>query len=71
MPQKKKPALRPSKRQRSATVAVKRDTMLLQSDLPRRVESRMAPARNAERRRARPGAGIKRGARGAMSKKSR
>jgi hypothetical protein len=70
MPQKKKPAPRPSKRQRSAKVAVKRDTMLLQSDVPRRVESRMAPSRKAERRRARPGAGIKR-ARGAMSKKSR
>jgi hypothetical protein len=70
MPQKKKAAPRPSKRQRSAKVAMKRDTMLLQSDLPRRVESRMAPSRTAERRRARPGAGIKR-ARGAMSKKSR
>jgi hypothetical protein len=34
------------------------------------VESRMAPARNTERRRARPGAGIKR-ARGAMSQRSR
>lgn len=70
MPQRKKVALPPSKRQRSAKAAVKRDTMLLQSDVPRRVESRMAPSRKAERRRARPGAGIKR-ARAAMAKKSR
>jgi hypothetical protein len=70
MPQRKKLAPLPTKRQRSAKAAVKRDTMLLQSDLPRRVESRMAPPRKAERRRARPGAGIKR-ARGAMAKKSR
>jgi len=70
MPQRKKPTPTPSKRQRSATVAVKRDTMLLQSDRPRRVESRIAPMRRAERRHARPGAGIKR-ARGVMTKKSR
>ena len=49
---------------------VKRDTMLLQSDRPRRVESRIAPMRKAERRHAQPGAGIKR-ARGVMTKKSR
>ena len=70
MPQRKKPTPTPSKRQRSATVAVKRDTMLLQSDRPRRVESRIAPMRRAERRHARPGAGIKR-ALGVMTKKSR
>ena len=70
MPQRKKPTPTPSKRQRSATVAVKRNTMLLQSDRPRRVESRIAPMRRAERRHARPGAGIKR-ARGVMTKKSR
>ena len=70
MPQRKKPTPTPSKRQRSATVAVKRDTMLLQSDRPRRVESRIAPMRKAERRHAQPGAGIKR-ARGVMTKKSR
>ena len=70
MPQKKKPAMRPSKRQRSAKVAVKRDSMLLQSDTPRRVQSRMAPSRKAERQHARPGAGIKR-ARGVMTKKPR
>ena len=70
MPQRKKPAPQPSKRQRSAKVAVKRDSMLLQSDVPRRVESRLAPSRKAERQRARPGAGIKR-ARGVMAKRSR
>jgi hypothetical protein len=70
MPQKKKPAPRVSKRQRSATVAVKRDSMLLQSDLRRRVESRMAPSRKSERQHARPGAGIKR-SRGVMTKKPR
>ena len=70
MPQRKKPGMRPSKRQRSAKVAVKRDTMLLQSDVPRRIESRLAPARKAERQHARPGAGIKR-ARGVMTKKPR
>jgi hypothetical protein len=62
--------MRPSKRQRSAKAAVKRDTMLLQSATPRRVESRLAPPRKAERQRARPGAGIKR-ARGVMTKRSR
>jgi hypothetical protein len=41
-------------------VAVRRDTMLLQSTAPRRVEPRLAPAKHAERRHARPGAGIKR-----------
>ena len=70
MPQRKTPTPQPSKRQRSAKVAVKRGTMLLQSDRPRRVESRLAPSRKAERRHARPGAGIKR-ARGAMAKKPR
>jgi hypothetical protein len=48
------------RRQRSATAAVRRDTTLLQSDVPRRVETRMAPPKYAERRHARPGAGIKR-----------
>jgi hypothetical protein len=43
-----------------AKTAVRRGTMLLQSDQPRRVESRTAPPRYAERRHARPGAGIKR-----------
>jgi hypothetical protein len=70
MPQRKKPSFQPSKRQRSAKAAVKRGTMLLQSDVPRRVESRMAPSPKAERQHARPGAGIKR-ARGVMTKKPR
>lgn len=48
------------RRQRSAKVAVRRDTMLLQSDRTRRVETRMAPPKYTERRRAKPGAGIKR-----------
>lgn len=48
------------RRQRSATAAVRRDTTLVQSDQPRRIETRMAPPRYAERRHARPGAGIKR-----------
>jgi hypothetical protein len=43
-----------------AKAAVRRKTMLLESDIPRRVESRLAPPRGAERRHARPGAGIKR-----------
>ena len=58
------------RRQRSAKVAVRRDTTLLQSETPRRVESRMAPPRYTERRRAKPGAGIKR-ARGVMVPKQR
>jgi hypothetical protein len=58
------------RRQRTAKTAVRRDTMLIQSDQPRRVETRMAPPRYTERRRAKPGAGIKR-ARAAMSPRSR
>jgi hypothetical protein len=58
------------RRQRSATVAVRRDTTLVQSKVPRRVESRMAPPRYAERQHARPGAGIKR-SRANMSPRSR
>ena len=58
------------RRQRSATAAVRRDTTLIQSDIPRRVETRMAPPRYAERRHAKPGAGIKR-SRANMSAKSR
>ena len=48
------------RRQRSAKVALRRDATLIQSDQPRRVETRMAPPRYAERRHAKPGAGIKR-----------
>lgn len=58
------------RRQRSAKAAVRRDTTLLQSDIPRRIETRMAPPRYAERQHARPGAGIKR-SRANMSGKSR
>jgi hypothetical protein len=39
---------------------IRRGTTLLQSATGRRVESRLAPPRRAERRHARPGAGIKR-----------
>ena len=59
-----------TRRQRSATAAVRRDTMLIQSETPRRVETRMAPPRYTERRRAKPGAGIKR-SRASMSARSR
>jgi hypothetical protein len=45
--------------------AVRRDTTLMQSDVPRRIEVRRAPPKQAERQHARPGAGIKR-ARAAM-----
>jgi hypothetical protein len=55
---------------RSATAAIRRDTTLVQSNRPRRVESRMAPPKYAERRHAKPGAGIKR-SRASMAKKSR
>jgi hypothetical protein len=58
------------RRQRSAKAAVRRDTTLLQSETPRRIESRMAPPRYTERRQAKPGAGIKR-ARGVMVPKQR
>ena len=58
------------RRQRSATAAVRRDTTLLQANMSRRVETRMAPPKYAERRHAKPGAGIKR-SRANMSRKSR
>jgi hypothetical protein len=58
------------RRQRSATAAVRRGTTLVQSEVPRRVETRMAPPKYAERQHARPGAGIKR-SRASMSPKSR
>jgi hypothetical protein len=58
------------RRQRSAKAAVRRDTMLIQSDRPRRVESRMAPPPYTERRRAKPGAGIKR-SRASMARRPR
>ena len=52
-----------------AKVAVRRGTMLLQSDRRRRLEPHVAPPRYAERQHARPGAGIKR-SRASMSKRS-
>jgi hypothetical protein len=58
------------RRQRSATAAVRRDTMLLQSDVRRPMEPRLAPPKFTERHHARPGAGIKR-SRANMSPKSR
>jgi hypothetical protein len=58
------------RRQRSAKVAIRRDSTLIQSTRPRRVESRMAPPKYAERRHARPGAGIKR-SRASMAPKPR
>jgi hypothetical protein len=58
------------RRQRSAKAAVRRGTTLVQSEVPRRVETRMAPPKYAERQHARPGAGIKR-SRASMSPKSR
>ena len=59
------------RRQRSAKVAVRRDTTLLQSEQARRIDRpRLAPPRYAERRRARPGAGIKR-SRANMAQRSR
>jgi len=65
MSQRRRKSLRPvspqaKRRQRSATAAVRRGTTLVQSAMPRRVESRLAPPRRAERQHARPGAGIKR-----------
>jgi hypothetical protein len=53
-------SLQAKRRQRSAKVAIRRDSTLIQSTSPRRVESRMAPPKYAERRHAKPGAGIKR-----------
>jgi hypothetical protein len=50
---------------KKATVAVRRGTMILQSEARRRGDLRLAPPKQAERRHARPGAGIKR-ARGVM-----
>jgi hypothetical protein len=50
---------------KKATVAVRRGTMMLQSEARRRSDLRMAPPKQAERQHARPGAGIKR-SRGVM-----
>jgi len=56
-PKAGRPPVSPKSR---AKTALRRDTTLLQSTVERRVESRLAPPRRAERRHARPGAGIKR-----------
>lgn len=58
------------RRQPSAKAAIRRGSTLIQSDRPRRVETRMAPPRYAERRHAKPGAGIKR-SRANMAPRSR
>ncbi|HET7342263.1 MAG TPA: hypothetical protein VFL90_12450 [Methylomirabilota bacterium] len=50
-----------------AKVAVRRGTTLLETDRRRPMEPRLAPPRYAERRHARPGAGIKR-SRASMAK---
>jgi hypothetical protein len=60
---------RPEPKSRAKT-ALRRDTTLIQSPVPRRVEPRLAPPRYAERRHAKPGAGIKR-SRGVMTPRSR
>lgn len=48
------------RRQRGAKAAIRRGSTLSQSKVPRRIESRMAPPKYAERRHAKPGAGVKR-----------
>ena len=58
------------RRQRSAKAAIRRGSTLIESTMPRRVESRMAPPKYAERRHAKPGAGIKR-SRANMTPRSR
>lgn len=59
------------RRQRTAKAAVRRGTMILESTKTAgRAETRMAPPKYAERRHARPGAGIKR-SRGTMAPKPR
>jgi len=58
------------RRQRSAKAAVRRGATLIQSNRRRRVEPRMAPPKYAERRHAKPGAGVKR-SRANMAPRSR
>jgi hypothetical protein len=58
------------RRQRSAKAAIRRGSTVIESKVPRRVETRMAPPKYAERRRAKPGAGIKR-SRANMAPRSR
>jgi hypothetical protein len=70
MPQRKPAAPKAARRGRTAKVAVRRGTTMLESDRPRRVEYRVAPPKQAERQHARPGSGIKR-ARALMQQKPR
>jgi len=58
------------RRQKSAKAAVRRGATVMQSDRPRRVETRMAPPKYAEQRHAKPGAGVKR-SRANMAPRSR
>jgi hypothetical protein len=58
------------RRQRSAKAAIRRGSTLDQSKVPRRIESRMAPPKYAERRHAKPGAGVKR-SKASMAPRSR
>jgi hypothetical protein len=69
-PQRKRTSPKPARRGRSAKVAVRRDTTLLQTDRRRRLEYHVAPPKQAERQHARPGAGIKR-ARAVMARRPR
>jgi hypothetical protein len=48
------------RRRRSAKAAMSKGATLIQSNNPRRPETRMAPPKYAEQRHAKPGAGIKR-----------
>jgi len=58
------------RRQRSAKAAIRRGSTLDQPQVPRRIESRMAPPKYAERRHAKPGAGVKR-SKASMAPRSR
>lgn len=58
------------RRQRSAKAAMRKGATLIQSSNPRRPETRLAPPKRAERRHAKPGAGIKR-SRANMAPRSR
>jgi hypothetical protein len=69
-PQRKRAAPKPARRGRTAKVAVRRGTTMLETDRRRRLEYRVAPPKQAERQHARPGAGIKR-ARAVMVRRPR
>ena len=58
------------RRQKSAKATLRRGATVIQSDRPRRVEPRMAPPKYAERRHAKPGAGVKR-SRATMARRPR